>query len=52
MTARVPLLTGLSLCAGCAIDHLLSGSPLFVVALGVAACLCGKETLQGKGEVT
>ena len=41
MAARVPFLTGLALCSGCAIEHLLSGSPLFVVVLGVARKQCG-----------
>ena len=37
--ARIPLCSGLCLCAGCVVDHLVSGSPVFAVGLGVVVCL-------------
>ena len=37
--ARLPLCSGLCLCAGCVVDHLVSGSPVFAVGMGVVVCL-------------
>ena len=37
--ARVPLWSGVLFCAGCAVDHLVYGSPVFAVGLGLVACL-------------
>ena len=37
--ARLPLCSGLLLSAGCVVDHLVSGSPVFAVGMGVVVCL-------------
>ena len=45
--ARLPLCSGLCLCAGCMVDHLVWGSPVFAVGLGDRGLPDGKEITDG-----
>ena len=37
--AVLPYCSGLCLCAGCVVDHLVHGSPIFALGLGLVTCL-------------
>ena len=48
--ACIPVYSGVLYCAGCAVDHLAHGSPVFAVGLIIAAIIAAK-TRGGSSEV-